>query len=169
MNIALIGMMGSGKTSIGKLLSDSLPVYSFVDTDSLIVLKEGKSINEIFTENGESYFRNVETDILKSVFDKDNQIISTGGGIIKSDENLFLLKEKSVVIYLKASADTLYNRVKGNNERPLLNTDGVKEKIVNLLEERSCRYEAAHYIIETDKKTPKMVVDEIIGIINAYG
>ncbi|MBQ9244974.1 shikimate kinase [bacterium] len=168
MNISLIGMMGAGKTTVGKLLSESFGIYAFVDTDKMIVQQEGITINEIFEKYGESYFRKIETDILKNTLNNDNQIISTGGGIIKSDINLSLLKEKSKVVYLKASADILYERVKNNKERPLLNCDEVREKIINLLNERSCRYELAHYIIETDNKTPQMVVKEITEKINDY-
>ena len=114
MNIALVGMMGCGKTTIGKLIAKDLN-FSFIDTDKLIVEKENRSINKIFEENGEEYFREIETSILIKTLNNDNQIISTGGGIIKKDENIKLLKEKSIVIYLKADDKTLYERVKNNN------------------------------------------------------
>ena len=162
MNISFIGMMGSGKTTISKLLAEKLVSFSFVDTDALIVQKEGVSINEIFDKKGEPYFRSVETEILKLVLVADNQIISTGGGIVKSEENLSLLKEKSKVFYLSADVNTLFSRVKGNNERPLLNSDDMYKKIELLLEQRKALYEKADFVIDTVDKTPEQIVCEII-------
>lgn len=165
MNISLIGMMGSGKTSIGELLSKLLNM-SFVDTDEQIIKSEKTSINQIFAQKGETYFREIETATLKNVLNFNNQIISTGGGIVKSDENLTLLKEKSVVFYLKASPDILFERIKNNKERPLLNVENMKDKIKTILQERISQYEKAQYIIVTDDKSPIEIANEIIGKIN---
>ena len=165
MNISLIGMMGSGKTCIGELLAKLLNM-SFVDTDKQIIKTEKTSINQIFAQKGETYFREIETATLKNVLNFNNQIISTGGGIIKSDENLSLLKEKSVVFYLKASPDILFERIKNNKERPLLNVENMKDKIKTILQERISQYEKAQYIIVTDDKSPIEIANEIIGIIN---
>ena len=165
MNISLIGMMGSGKTCIGELLAKLLNM-SFVDTDEQIIKSEKTSINQIFAQKGETYFREIETATLKNVLNFNNQIISTGGGIIKSDENLSLLKEKSVVFYLKASPDILFERIKNNKERPLLNVENMKDKIKTILQERISQYEKAQYIIVTDDKSPIEIANEIIGIIN---
>ena len=165
MNISLIGMMGSGKTCIGELLAKLLNM-SFVDTDEQIIKSEKTSINQIFAQKGETYFREIETATLKNILNFNNQIISTGGGIIKSDENLSLLKEKSVVFYLKASPDILFERIKNNKERPLLNVENMKDKIKTILQERISQYEKAQYIIVTDDKSPIEIANEIIGIIN---
>lgn len=165
MNISLIGMMGSGKTCIGELLAKLLNM-SFVDTDEQIIKTEKISINQIFAQKGETYFREMETATLKNVLNYNNQIISTGGGIIKSDENLSLLKEKSVVFYLKASPDIIFKRIKNNEERPLLNVENMKDKIKTILQERISQYEKAQYIIVTDDKSPIEIANEIIGIIN---
>lgn len=165
MNISLIGMMGSGKTCIGVLLAKLLNM-SFVDTDEQIIKSEKTSINQIFAQKGETYFREIETATLKNILNFNNQIISTGGGIIKSDENLSLLKEKSVVFYLKASPDILFERIKNNKERPLLNVENMKDKIKTILQERISQYEKAQYIIVTDDKSPIEIANEIIGIIN---
>lgn len=162
MNISLIGMMGSGKTTISKLLSEKLADFVLVDTDELIALKEGKSINDIFSQNGEAYFRKVETEILKSVLSDNNQIISTGGGIVKSVENLKLLKENSKLFYLYADVESLYSRVKNNNERPLLNCDDMYEKINLIFSQRKSLYEKADFIINTVDNEPEMIVEEII-------
>ena len=167
MNIALVGMMGCGKTTIGKLIAKELG-FSFIDTDELIVEEENRSINKIFEENGEEYFREIETSILIKTLNNDNQIISTGGGIIKKDENIKLLKEKSIVIYLEADDKTLYNRVKNNKGRPLLNVDNIQEKITTLLKERENKYKQAHNTISTKYKEPNDIANEITGIINEY-
>ncbi len=169
MNISLIGMMGSGKTTIGKLLSEKLSSYLFVDTDDEIVKREGKSINDIFAEKKESYFRQIESKILKEILLNDNMVISTGGGIVKSAENLNLLLEKSVVIYLKSDAATILDRIKNDIERPLLKNCDMESKIKLLLKERSKLYEKSHIIIDIKNKKTNIIVDEIIKKINNYG
>ena len=166
MNIALIGMMGSGKTTVGKLLSAKLKNFLFVDTDEEIVKLEQKSINDIFKDNGEAYFRTLETDILREIFKNDNQVIATGGGLVCSDENMTLLKGNSLVFYLRTEGKTLFERVKNNKERPLLNAGNMQEKIISLLEQRHLQYEKAHFIIDTDNKTIEAITEEITGVIN---
>lgn len=162
MNIALIGMPGSGKTTVGKELKKILKNYSYFDTDEEIVRLENRSINEIFAKDGEAYFREVETKVLFDILKNDNQIISTGGGIVKSEKNVKELKEKAFTIYLKTDCETLYKRVKSNKERPLLNDKDVFEKIKTLLIERETLYEnAASKIIETSNKTSKEIAAEI--------
>ena len=94
MNIALIGMMGSGKTTISKLLVDKISEFSFVDTDLIIVERENMTINDIFSLKGEDYFRSVETKVLEDILVNDNQVVSTGGGIVKKEQNILLLKVK---------------------------------------------------------------------------
>lgn len=169
-NIAFIGMMGSGKSTIGKKLSELLSDYSFVDTDELIVQHENMSINDIFAQEGEEYFRNIETEILKQTLHNKKQIISTGGGIILKEENRTLLKKNSIVIYLQASSNTLFERVKNNKDRPLLNVENMKSKIGNLLGQRKELYEnCSTYIINTEEKTIESILKEIEGIIKNHG
>lgn len=165
MNIALIGIMGCGKTTIGQLLKGKLNGFTFVDTDDLIVKSENHSINEIFSDNGEDYFREIETKILKDVLKNDNQIISTGGGIIKSQENINILKEKSIMIYLKTDINELVERLKNDNQRPLLKNEDIKTKLATLLEEREPKYQQAQHIINTTNKTPDIIVKEIIETV----
>ena len=167
MNIALIGMMGSGKSTIAKLLANRLKDFSFVDTDEEIIKSQKISINEIFEKYGEKTFRTIETEQLKEILKKDNQVIATGGGIVISEDNLNLLLNNSVLIYLKAEPEELYKRVKNNKERPLLNDCNIKEKIINLLGQREEKYKKAHFTIDTTNKTPDIIVKEILEKI--YG
>lgn len=166
MNISLIGMPCSGKTTISQELKNILNGYYFIDTDNIIVEKEHKTINEIFAQNGETYFRNLETKVLKDILSKDNQIISTGGGIIIRNENINLLKEKSFVIYLKTNINTLIERAKQNNERPLLNDNNISQKLKKLLSERENQYNKAHITIITDNKSINETAQEIMEKIN---
>ena len=166
MNISLIGMPGSGKSTIGKLLAEKLIGFDYIDTDEIIVKLEKTSINKIFERCGEEYFRNLETKVLKDLLTSPNLVISTGGGIVLRDENINLLKEKSIVIYLKSDINTLYERVKNNNERPLLNLKDVKIELNNLLNEREKRYNQANLIIDTTDKTIDDTVKEILTGIN---
>ena len=167
MNIALIGMMGSGKSTVAKLLVNQLKGFSLVDTDEVIVKSQKISINEIFEKYGEKTFRTIETEQLKKILKKDNQVIATGGGIVISEDNLNNLLNSSILIYLKADADELYNRVKNNKGRPLLNDCDMKEKIINILEKREDKYIKAHFTINTTNKTPDIIVKEILEKI--YG
>lgn len=168
MNIALIGMMGSGKTTISKLLVDKISEFSFVDTDLIIVERENMTINDIFSLKGEDYFRSVETKVLEDVLSNDNQVVSTGGGIVKKEQNILLLKEKSIVVYLEASSDVLFERVKNNKERPLLNVSDMKNKIETILSERISLYQKAHITVNTENKTPDIIVSEILKELKNY-
>lgn len=164
-NIVLVGLSGSGKTTIGNILS-RLSSYSFVDTDEIIVKLQNRSINEIFAENGEEYFRDLETQVTKEVSDKDCQILSTGGGVVLRDENLKNLKKNGVVFYLKTSVETLLKRLEGDTSRPLLKTDDVKKKLENMLKIRNGLYEKADVVIETDKMSAEETAKEILRIYN---
>ena len=164
MNVALIGMMGAGKTTIGKLLAEKLNL-KFIDTDEEIIKIENCSINEIFAKQGEETFRRIETNVLKNILNSDNQIIATGGGIIKKEENRNLLKQVKT-IYLKTDKETIFNRVKNDKSRPLLNTENLKETIQTILQEREQLYEQSQFVITTTDKTQNEVVTEIIEKIN---
>lgn len=169
MNISLIGMMGCGKSTIGKLLVKNLENYTLIDTDEEIVKSQNCSINDIFSTKGEAFFRELESNILTDILKNNDQIISTGGGIIKSEFNLNQLKEKSIVIYLQADSHVLFERVKNNTERPLLNVENMQEKIEKLLKERQIKYEKAHITIDTNNKNIDIIVKEIVEKIGSYG
>ena len=119
-NIALIGMMGSGKTTVGAELQKSLPEFDYVDVDELIEKSTQKKISEIFLKHGEQFFRMLESDKIKKICKEKNYIISAGGGAFENEENRKIMLETSTVIYLKASPQEIYNRIKQENHRPLL-------------------------------------------------
>ncbi|MCR5261829.1 MAG: shikimate kinase [Candidatus Gastranaerophilales bacterium] len=165
-NIVLVGLSGSGKTTIGKLLQKVFADFVLIDTDEIIVKKENRSINDIFANDGETYFRKVETEVTKEVSAKENQIISTGGGIVLNKQNITELKKNGIIFYLKTSPDTLIKRLQGDTTRPLLKTDDIKAKLVSMLEIRGKLYEKADFTTETDNLSEDETVKEITRIYN---
>ena len=161
-HIILIGFMGCGKSSVGYRLSYRLK-KCLIDTDRLIEQREGKSIAEIFDEKGEAYFRQKETECLKSLSKElGSRVVSVGGGTPIREENRAILKESGTVVYLKATPETIYSRVKHDTRRPLLQCEDPKSRIEALLAERGPIYESvADIIIEVDGKHIKQVVQEV--------
>lgn len=161
-NIVLIGFMGSGKSSVGKLLAKKLG-YQFKDTDEMIVSREGIEVQEIFSRYGEEFFRNLETRLLMSIMDTlERTVLSTGGGIPILDKNVSLLRLIGPVVYLRASQRTIIDRLSGDTTRPLLKGENFEDKVELLLSKRTSIYErAADIIIDTDHKS----IDEIVGNI----
>ena len=141
-NIILIGFMGCGKTSVGIKLSYRLK-QTFLDTDKQIEKKQGRSIREIFASDGEAAFRQMETECIKELLagtGNSKQIFSTGGGTPVKEENRELLKRLGTVVYLKVSPEVVYERLKGDTSRPLLQTDNPKGRIEELLGSRKEAY-----------------------------
>lgn len=163
-NIILTGFMGSGKTTVGIRLSYRLR-QQLVDTDRLIEKEEGRSISEIFAGQGEEAFRGMETATLKSLLETEGeQIISTGGGLPMREENRKLLKELGKVVFLRVRAETVMERLKGDDTRPLLHKENPMEEIRRLLEERNPVYQAAADItVDVDGKDFEEIVGEIAG------
>ena len=161
-NVVLIGFMGSGKTSVGIKLSYRLrmPVE---DTDKFIEQREGKSISNIFAEDGESYFRALETGVLKEFRDKSyTRIISVGGGTPVNPVNRDLLRQCGTVVYLRIRPETVYERLKNDTSRPLLQCENPLEKIYSLMEARREAYEeTADIIIDVDDKNMDEVLEEL--------
>lgn len=162
-NIILIGFMGCGKTSVGIRLSYRLR-RPMLDTDKLIEKDEGRTISEIFDKDGEDYFRELETKCIKKLTKTvNNQIISVGGGLPIRKENQALLKKLGTVVYLRALAETIYDRIKHDTTRPLLQGDNPQQKIRTLMEKRAAVYEkAADIIIDVDGKDFDAIMDEIV-------
>jgi shikimate kinase len=169
--IALIGMMGSGKTQAGLALAKILPRYEFVDLDSAIEKSQGKTIPEIFALHGEAYFRSAETEVLKNIVQRSPLILSTGGGVVLSSANAQLLRENCVCVYLKALPETVLERVGMASNRPLLKNLSEPEKLLKikaLLEERAVLYQAiAHLELETEGQTALGVAQQIKEKLNA--
>ncbi len=161
-SIILLGMMGSGKTTTAKILSRLLDL-SFIDTDELIEKREGKKISEIFKTDGETYFRELESRVLKDVLNKGLFIVSTGGGIILKEENRNLIKEKGIPVFLYAPIDALSKRVKSAKDRPLLQGDeSLEVRFSHIWEERKVFYEEFENKIDTEGLSPEDVAVEII-------
>ena len=158
-NVILTGMMGSGKTSAGFELAKMLGC-DFYDLDEIIEKKYGK-ITEIFKNRGEEYFRSLETKELQSLSASSGFVLSTGGGAVLKDENLKILNALGRVFYLVASPLTIFNRIKKQSHRPLLNTENPKEAIESILSSRLERYEKSGEKIITDNKNTKEVAQEI--------
>lgn len=165
-NIILIGFMGSGKTTTGISLSYRLQC-TLSDTDKMIEKREGRSISEIFAAEGEDYFREKETELLRKLGEeKARQIFSVGGGTPLRAENRKLLSGLGTVIYLKVSPKTVYERLKGDTTRPLLQGEDPMERIRTLLGEREEIYtEAADIVVTADGKKPAQIVDEIAALL----
>nr|WP_307776546.1 shikimate kinase [uncultured Cetobacterium sp.] len=166
-NIALIGFMGSGKTTIGKILAKSLDM-KFVDIDKCISIREKKTIPEIFEEFGEVYFRDLERQIIEEESRDNNIVISTGGGAIIDNTNIKNLKETSFVVFLDCNIETIYERVKRSKSRPLLNNaEDLLEKITDLYEKRKMLYQiSADFSIHITSDTN--IYDSVEKIKNAY-
>lgn len=162
-NIILIGFMGCGKTTFGSWIADNKKML-FCDTDALIVEKENKSINDIFKENGELYFRTLETNVIKDLIDScHNTVVSVGGGLPIKQENRQLLKKLGTVVYLRTSVEELERRLNGDTDRPLLAGTDIKEKIKELMEKRLEHYLcAADVIIDTDGRSFEEMYQDIL-------
>jgi shikimate kinase len=159
-NIILTGFMGVGKTSIGTRLASDLG-YTFVDTDELIETDQKITITEIFSTFGESYFRDVETRIIRTVLEGENQVISTGGGAVIRAENREAFKAGGIVICLTARPDIIYDRIKHEIHRPLLKVSDPMTKIRELIENREKFYNQADFTINTSEKSIDEAVQEI--------
>ena len=161
MMITLTGFMGSGKTTVGKVLADFLGC-PFMDLDDLVVKKAGKSIPDIFAQDGEPAFRELEAQILRKTVAKyaeSTAVLALGGGAVLAPASAALLHEKTVCIYLRATLDTLLARLEGETAgRPLADAS-----LADRLASREPIYEeTAHVIIDTDGLSPDDVADEII-------
>lgn len=165
MKIVLLGYMASGKSAVGKILAERLNIL-FIDLDSFIEEREQLSISEIFSKKGEIYFRKKEGDYLQELIDlNESAVISLGGGTPCYGNNLEIIENKSTSFYLKASIDTIFERLKNEtSQRPLvaaIETDSLKEYIAKHLFERAPYYESADHTILVNLKNVDQIVEEI--------
>ena len=164
-NIVLVGFMGCGKTTIGKKLAKAFE-YTFTDMDDEIVKKAGMPITEIFEKYGEAYFRSMETELCGEMSERGGCVIATGGGVIKNEKNMELLKQNGTVLYIKASPEHIYKNIRNDRSRPLLNTGDKMERIKTLMEERRPMYESRSDITaDITGMTSREATNKIISIL----
>jgi len=163
-NIALIGFMGAGKTVVANQLARKLK-RKLVSTDALIIEKDGRLITDIFKESGEPFFRKLEKDVVKEVSGLSGVVIDCGGGVVLDQSNIQNLKKTGVLIYLYASPDVIYGRVKDQAHRPLLNVEKPMEVIKSLFKVRDPFYRQADHIVDTCEKSIEGVIQEILRLI----
>ena len=161
-NIFLIGFMGAGKSTIAKELQSVLQM-NLVEMDARIVEEQGMSINDIFEKYGEAHFRDLESNLILTIGSEGNTIVSCGGGVVVRSENVTNMKESGKIIFLAATPETIYERVKDSTDRPILNGHMNVDYIRELMEKRRVLYEnAADIRIDVDGKSVLEVCHEII-------
>ncbi|MBQ8885581.1 MAG: shikimate kinase [Clostridia bacterium] len=165
MNLILCGMMGAGKTTLGVKIADKTG-RRWYDTDGMIVDRHGR-ISDIFEYYGEEHFRRLESNVVRELSQKDDLILSTGGGLVLRPENSELLKKNGKIVFLRASLETLIGRLKIYEDRPLLQGDSsiLAAKLSELLKERTPIYESvSDYIVDVDGKTAEENAEAVISI-----
>ena len=170
-NVILIGFMGTGKTSTGKMLASKLGC-AFIDMDQKIEEEAGKRIPEIFAQQGEAHFRQLERDLVERLSARRHAVISTGGGPVKNPENVTTLNKRGRIICLSASVDAVLERTKRHGTRPVLDQadQGDRRKAVeSLMEERKNLYQQADFTIDTSDLSPLQVVENIVRYLKTRG
>ena len=152
--------MGTGKTTVASILARRLS-KDFLEMDEIIEERRGKKISEIFAEEGQEAFRNLEHQLLKEISGKTDLLVSCGGGLICREDNLKLLKASGIIVSLTASPAIIYERVKKYTHRPLLDVLDPLSRIKELLASRQAYYELADCVIDTNSRLPEEVADDI--------
>jgi shikimate kinase len=160
-NLALIGFMGAGKTSVGRLVAEQLH-FDYLDTDDLIVSRTGRTIADIFKTDGEPAFRELEREVVAELATRTKTLISTGGGLPVNPANLASLKTHALVVCLWASPEKIWERVKNQSHRPLLHDPDPQKKIRDLLAVREQFYKQADVLVNTDIRSPREVAMHVI-------
>jgi shikimate kinase len=157
-NILLVGMMGAGKTTVGKSLASYLN-KTFIDSDHEIQKRTGVKISVIFEIEGEAGFRKREAEMLRELLKINNIVLATGGGVILNKENRELLKQNGTIVYIRATVDDLWNRTRHDKSRPILQTLDLQAKLAELYDQRDPIYrETAHVIVESGKQSIRQMV-----------
>ncbi len=170
-NVVLIGFMGTGKTSSGRMLAQRLG-SAFIDLDQKIERDNHMSIPQIFQQQGESGFRTLEHQAVLEASQHASAVISTGGGTVKDPHNMKALRERGVIVCLRASVDAILDRTKKRGDRPVLDKADEgdrREAIEKLLEERASLYEQADFVVDTSDLSPMQVVDKILRFLRIRG
>lgn len=168
-NVILTGFMGTGKTSLGKLLATKLG-RPFVDIDKKIEAEQKLSIPKIFEQFGEEHFRVLEKSAVKELSERRGLVIATGGGTVKDEENLQLLKNSGVLICLTTEPEEIFNRTARRGERPVLDGGGDERlaTIKKLLAERKNFYDRADYQVDTTEWSPLQIIDDICKYLRQF-
>lgn len=166
-NLVLFGFMGTGKSLISKKMTKIL-LFERIDMDSVIEEREHKTISEIFAHDGEAYFRQLEHELVKELAQRQDLIISTGGGVVLNRDSVTAFAKTGVCICLNTSPEIIYERVKSNSSRPLLMTENPLQTIKQLLESRKEYYAHVPYQLVTDNKDPEDICAEIMEIYNNH-
>ncbi|MBI3742083.1 MAG: shikimate kinase [Chloroflexi bacterium] len=161
-SIVLTGFMGTGKSSVGKIVAQKL-AREFVDMDAAMEAREGISIAEIFAAKDEKYFRARETELCRELGARENLVIATGGGALVRTENRACFVD-AVVICLEASVDEIVARLRGGDKRPLLARGALRERVLELLHERRDAYAQMEWRVDTNDKTIEQVADQVIAL-----
>ena len=160
-NIALIGFMGTGKTSVGRLVAEQLR-YEYLDTDEVIQSNTGRSITDIFTKDGEAAFRSLEEKMVGELASRKHTVISTGGGLPVNPKNLTSLKTHALVVCLWSSPEKIWERVRHQGHRPLLHDKNPQAKIRELLAAREPFYKQADVLLNTELRSVREVAQQVV-------
>jgi shikimate kinase len=160
-NLALIGFMGTGKSSVGRFVADSMH-FTYLDTDQVVEFRAHKTISDIFQQDGEPAFRNWERVIVEELTHRKKTVIATGGGLPIDQANIDSLKTHALVVCLWASAETIFERVREHNHRPLLSEGDPLPKIQNLLTLREPFYRQADVLVNTERRSVREVAVQVI-------
>jgi len=167
-NLILVGMMGSGKTTMGRALARHLGKV-FVDSDEEIIKRTGVTVPHIFDIEGESGFRLRETAVIKDLVGRDNMVMATGGGAVLSEQNREMLRQNGIVIYLKANVHDLWQRTKHDRNRPLLQTQDPHAKLTELFEQRDPIYQQLSDIaVQSGKQSVHALMLQLTDKIDAF-
>ena len=160
-NIALIGFMGTGKTSVGRLVAEQLH-FDYLDTDEMIQSATGKTIADIFSRDGEAAFRALEEKVVQEISARSKTVVSTGGGLPANPKNLTGLKSHALVVCLWASPEKIWERVKNQTHRPLLHGENPQKKIRELLSAREPFYKQADVLLNTEVRSLREVAQQVV-------
>ncbi|MDB2414511.1 shikimate kinase [Rickettsiales bacterium] len=167
-SIVLVGLMGCGKSAVGKRFAKYIKT-DFIDLDKEIEKKEGKTITRIFQENGEEYFRDCERSVLKDLLHGDPCVIATGGGAFINEQSRRLIKDKSISIWIDADFDVLLERVSRKKTRPLLEKGNKEEILRDLMQKRYPIYEEAKIRVKSTTAPHERVIEEIMNKLRESG
>ena len=167
-NIFLVGMMGAGKTTLGKALAHRMD-YEFLDTDRVLVERTGVPIATIFEIEGEAGFRRRESGVVAEIARREGCVVATGGGIVLTEENRRVMRESGTVVYLRARLENLWERTRHDTTRPLLSTPDPRGTLESLLEQREPLYrDAAHVIVDTGSQSSGTLVNRVLTALREH-